>query len=119
MTLGLVSLGPPAVEGQILPHTEADLTVRRFAGNPIITPDLNPGIGINIQGWVPGPVEGWDDRVGLAVMLVATRRIKEEGIRIPAEVVWVATTQEEIGLRGAQTSVALAAPEIGISSESP
>ena len=61
--------------------------------------------------------KAWDDRVGLAVMLIAARRIRDEGIRIPAEVVWVATTQEEIGLRGAQTAVALAAPEIGISIE--
>ena len=61
--------------------------------------------------------KAWDDRVGLAVMLVAARRIREERIRVPAEVVWVATTQEEIGLRGAQTAVALAAPEIGISIE--
>ena len=61
--------------------------------------------------------KAWDDRVGLAVMLVAARRIRDEGIRIPAEVVWVATTQEEIGLRGAQTSVRLAAPDIGISIE--
>jgi putative aminopeptidase FrvX len=61
--------------------------------------------------------KAWDDRVGLAVMLVAARRIRDEGIQVPAEVVWVATTQEEIGLRGAQTAVALAKPEIGISIE--
>ena len=64
MTLGLVSSGPAAVEGQILPEMAADLTVRRFVGNPIITPDLSPGIGINIQGpslirvpaWIPNPL---------------------------------------------------------------
>jgi len=61
--------------------------------------------------------KAWDDRVGLAVMLVAARRIRDEGLQVPAEVVWVATTQEEIGLRGAQTAVALAEPEIGISIE--
>ena len=61
--------------------------------------------------------KAWDDRVGLAVMLVAARRIRDEGIQVPSEVVWVATTQEEIGLRGAQTAVALAEPEIGISIE--
>ena len=61
--------------------------------------------------------KAWDDRVGLAVMLVAARRIRDEGIEVPAEVVWVATTQEEIGLRGAQTAVALARPDIGISIE--
>ena len=61
--------------------------------------------------------KAWDDRVGLAVMLVAARRIRDEGIRVPADVVWVATTQEEIGLRGARTAVALAEPELGISIE--
>ena len=54
---------------------------------------------------------------GLAVMLVAARRIKDEGIRIPANIIWVSTTQEEIGLRGARTAVALADPALGISIE--
>ena len=61
--------------------------------------------------------KAWDDRVGLAVMLVAARRIMDEGIRLPAQIAWVATTQEEIGLRGAQTAVAMVAPDIGISIE--
>ena len=61
--------------------------------------------------------KAWDDRVGLAVMLVALRRIRDEGVRIPADVVWVATTQEEIGLRGAQTAVDAARPDLGISIE--
>ena len=61
--------------------------------------------------------KAWDDRVGLAVMLIAARRIRDEGIQLPADVVWVATTQEEVGLRGARTSVALAEPDLGISIE--
>lgn len=61
--------------------------------------------------------KAWDDRVGLAVMLAAGRRIQAEGIRLPSDVVWVATTQEEIGLRGAQTAVDLADPDLGISIE--
>jgi endoglucanase len=58
--------------------------------------------------------KAWDDRVGLGVMIAAARRIRAEGTRIPAQVVWVATTQEEIGLRGAQTAVQGA--DLGISS---
>jgi putative aminopeptidase FrvX len=61
--------------------------------------------------------KAWDDRVGVGVMIEAARRIRAEGISLPAQVVWVATTQEEIGLRGAQTSVALAKPDLGISIE--
>ena len=61
--------------------------------------------------------KAWDDRVGLGVMLAAARRIQAEGISLPAQIIWVSTTQEEIGLRGAQTSVQLARPDLGISLE--
>ena len=61
--------------------------------------------------------KAWDDRVGLGVMIAAARRIRAEGIKLPATVVWVATTQEEIGLRGAQTAVQKARPDLGISIE--
>jgi endoglucanase len=61
--------------------------------------------------------KAWDDRVGLGVMIAAARRIRAAGTRIPAQVVWVATTQEEIGLRGAQTAVQKARPDLGISIE--
>jgi endoglucanase len=36
---------------------------------------------------------------------------------LPAQIIWVSTTQEEIGLRGAQTAVELARPALGISLE--
>lgn len=55
--------------------------------------------------------------MGLAVMIAAARRIRDEAVPIPATIVWVATAQEEIGLRGARTSVALARPDLGISVE--
>jgi putative aminopeptidase FrvX len=61
--------------------------------------------------------KAWDDRVGLGVMIAAARRIRAENLRLPAPVVWVATTQEEIGLRGAQTAVDKARPDLGISIE--
>jgi endoglucanase len=61
--------------------------------------------------------KAWDDRVGLGVMIAAARRIRAANIRLLAPVVWVATTQEEIGLRGAQTAVQKARPDLGISIE--
>ncbi len=84
---------------------------------------IRPGDGI--APWSPFTVlpngryaaKGWDDRVGIAVMIAAARRIRAEGIDLPGNVVWVATTQEEIGLRGAQTAVDMARPDIGISIE--
>ncbi|MDX1494285.1 MAG: M42 family metallopeptidase, partial [Longimicrobiales bacterium] len=84
---------------------------------------IRPGDGI--APWSPFLVmgddryaaKGWDDRVGVGVMIAAARRIRDEGIQLPGDIVWVATTQEEIGLRGAQVAVDYADPDIGISIE--
>lgn len=59
--------------------------------------------------------KAWDDRVGLAVMVEVIKRMKKKAP--PANVYFVATTQEEIGLRGARTSSYLVKPDIGISLE--
>lgn len=53
-----------------------------------------------------------DDRVGLAIMIEALRALK--GRSLAATVVAVATTQEEIGLRGAQVAAYNVDPDIGI-----
>jgi endoglucanase len=59
--------------------------------------------------------KAWDDRAGLAVMLEVMRRLRER--RPAANVFFVATTQEEIGMRGARTSSYLVKPDVGISLE--
>jgi endoglucanase len=59
----------------------------------------------------------WDDRVGLAVMIEALRQIKENNLSIPGNLYFVATVQEEVGLRGGKTSTHMVAPDLGISIE--
>ena len=59
--------------------------------------------------------KAWDDRVGLAAMVEAMRRLARD--RVAANLHFVATVQEEIGLRGARTSSFLVEPDIGISLE--
>jgi putative aminopeptidase FrvX len=51
-----------------------------------------------------------DDRVGIFVMIEAIRAMRGGA----AEVIAVATTQEEVGLRGAKTSAFDVAPDVGI-----
>jgi putative aminopeptidase FrvX len=51
-----------------------------------------------------------DNRVGVYVLLEAMRRVKKHSVDIYA----VATTQEEVGLRGAATSSYAIAPDFGI-----
>jgi putative aminopeptidase FrvX len=59
--------------------------------------------------------KGWDDRIGCAVLLEAMRRTAS----MPHEnqLFYVATTQEEVGLRGARAAVNVVKPDIGIAIE--
>jgi endoglucanase len=59
--------------------------------------------------------KGWDDRVGCAVIVEAMRRLANEPH--PNQIVWVITTQEEIGLRGAHTAANVAKSDLGIALE--
>jgi len=60
--------------------------------------------------------KAWDDRVGIGVMLRAARELQANGH--PNTVYTVATVQEEVGLRGAETSAHHVAPDVGINLES-
>jgi endoglucanase len=51
-----------------------------------------------------------DDRVGVYVMIEAVKKVKKHA----ADIYAVATTQEEVGVRGARVSSFSVAPEIGI-----
>lgn len=60
--------------------------------------------------------KAWDDRVGLAVIALALKELT--AAHHPNEVVAVATVQEEVGLRGAQTSAHAVQPDIAVNVES-
>jgi len=55
--------------------------------------------------------KAWDDRVGCAAIVEVFRRLKK--VRHPNVVYGVGTVQEEVGLRGAQTSVSAVKPDVG------
>lgn len=59
--------------------------------------------------------KAWDNRAGVAMMIEAMRRLAAEGH--PNTVAGVATAQEEVGLRGAQTAVKVVQPQVAIISE--
>jgi putative aminopeptidase FrvX len=59
--------------------------------------------------------KAWDDRVGCAVVIEAMKKLAHTPH--PNQIFWVATVQEEIGVRGAHTSSDLVKPEIGIAIE--
>jgi endoglucanase len=59
--------------------------------------------------------KAWDDRVGCAVIIEALKRLAAEGH--PNQLFVAATTQEEIGLRGAHTAAEVIHPDLGIAIE--
>jgi endoglucanase len=121
--LPTIHVTPPEQRSRVWSLNEIFLDVGAASRAEVEALGVRPGDGV--APWSPFLVlpngryaaKAWDDRVGLAVMITAARRIRAENIRMPAQVLWVATTQEEIGLRGAQTSVDLARPDLGISVE--
>ena len=59
--------------------------------------------------------KGWDDRVGCAVIVEAMRRLAT--MPHPNQLFWTITTQEEIGLRGAESAAAVVKPDLAIAIE--
>jgi putative aminopeptidase FrvX len=59
--------------------------------------------------------KGWDDRVGCGVIIEAMRRLAT--LPHPNQIVWTITTQEEVGLRGAEAAAAVVKPAIAIAIE--
>ena len=80
-------------------------------GDPVV-PD-SPFTDLNGTGAYMG--KAFDDRVGCAILIEAMRRLK--GRPHPNQLFFVATVQEEIGLRGAEASAAIVKPDIGIALE--
>ncbi|NVM31619.1 MAG: M42 family metallopeptidase [Candidatus Helarchaeota archaeon] len=58
--------------------------------------------------------KAFDDRIGAFVAATVCKRLKEGKIKHPNTVIGAATTQEEVGARGARTMAHLADPEIAI-----
>lgn len=59
--------------------------------------------------------KAWDDRVGCAIMVEVMKKLAR--LRHPNTVFGVGTVQEEVGLRGAQTSAALVDPDVAFALE--
>jgi putative aminopeptidase FrvX len=80
-------------------------------GDPVV-PDA-PFTGMNGSNNYLG--KAWDDRIGCAVLIEAMRRTAT--LPHANQLLYVATTQEEIGLRGARAAAQTVKPDIGIAIE--
>ncbi len=58
--------------------------------------------------------KAFDDRVGAFIVMEVLKRLKEDGVQHPNTYYAVATVQEEVGLRGAETAADVVDPDVFI-----
>lgn len=116
-----VHISSPADRNRVFPRDElfldvgarnkADAEAMGIRPGQMITPDsrfTRLGDGVYVA-------KAFDDRLGVAVMLEAVRRLSST--QRAGHIFAVGTVQEEIGLRGAKTSSQVVKPDLGISVE--
>ncbi len=92
--------------------TEADVAAMGIGPGDPVVPD-SPFTVMNGTGNYLA--KAWDDRVGCAVVVEAMRRLA--AAPHPNQIVWTITTQEEVGLRGAESAAAVVKPAQGLAIE--
>ena len=80
-------------------------------GDPVV-PDSPFMVMNGTQNYL---AKAWDDRIGCAVLVQAMQRLAK--VPHANQIFFVATTQEEIGLRGARTASNLVKPDLGLAIE--
>ncbi len=93
-------------------HTPAEAAALGLSPGDPVVPDA-PFTDMNGTGNYLG--KAWDDRIGCAALLMAMERTAKT--THPNQIFYVATVQEEIGLRGARTAAQIVKPDIGIALE--
>ena len=92
--------------------TQAEVAAMGIAPGDPVVPDAPFTILNGTDNYL---AKGWDDRVGCAVVVEAMRRLSSQPH--PNQIFWTITTQEEIGLRGAEAAAAVVKPEIALAIE--
>jgi endoglucanase len=93
-------------------HSDAEVAALGVGPGDPVVPD-SPFVVLNGTERYLG--KAWDDRVGCAVLIEAMRRLKASGH--PNQIFFAATTQEEVGLRGAHAAADMIRPDVGVAIE--
>ena len=91
---------------------EAEATAMGIGPGDPVVPDAPFAIMNGTNNYL---AKAWDDRVGCGVVIEAMRRLAT--LPHANQLVWTITTQEEVGLRGAETAAAVVKPAIAIAIE--
>jgi putative aminopeptidase FrvX len=92
--------------------TEAEVAAMGIGPGDPVVPDAPFTVMNGTNNYL---AKAWDDRVGCGVVVEAMRRLQSSPH--PNQIVWTITTQEEVGLRGAETAAAAVKPLLAIAIE--
>lgn len=92
--------------------SEAEVAAMGLAPGDPVVPDAPFTVLNGTDNYL---AKGWDDRVGCGVIIEAMRRLATQPH--PNQIVWTITTQEEVGLRGAEAAAAVVKPAVAIAIE--
>src|SRR5262245_55762445 len=92
--------------------SEAEVAAMGIAPGDPVVPDAPFTVLNGTDNYL---AKGWDDRVGCGVVVEAMRRLAS--LPHPNQILWTITTQEEVGLRGAEAAAAVVKPELAIAIE--
>jgi endoglucanase len=92
--------------------SEADVAAMGISPGDPVVPDAPFTVLNGTDNYL---AKGWDDRVGCGVIVEAMRRLAN--LPHPNQIVWTITTQEEVGLRGAEAAAAVVKPAVAIAIE--
>jgi putative aminopeptidase FrvX len=92
--------------------TDAEVAAMGIAPGDPVVPDAPFTVLNGTDNYL---AKGWDDRVGCGVIIEAMRRLAT--LPHPNQILWTITTQEEVGLRGAEAAAAVVKPAIAIAIE--
>jgi putative aminopeptidase FrvX len=117
-----VHVVPPDERTRVYPRDSLFLDVGASSESEVAAMGIAPGDPVVpdapftvLNGTDNYLAKGWDDRVGCGVVIEAMRRLA--GAPHPNQIVWTITTQEEVGLRGAEAAAAVVKPAIAIAIE--
>jgi endoglucanase len=92
--------------------SEAEVAAMGIAPGDPVVPDAPFTVLNGTDNYL---AKGWDDRVGCGVIVEAMRRLAN--LPHPNQILWTITTQEEVGLRGAEAAAAVVKPAVAIAIE--
>jgi endoglucanase len=92
--------------------SEAEVAAMGIAPGDPVVPDAPFTVLNGTDNYL---AKGWDDRVGCGVVVEAMRRLAT--LPHPNQILWTITTQEEVGLRGAEAAAAVVKPDLAIAIE--